>query len=213
MQPVFLRIDPNSGNIVLHLIYEKAAVLIPKIAGSILLLLFILGFLACDHAVDYDTNSPPNPPFDPIPADGASGQNISLQLSWLCSDPDGDSLTYDLVLGLEMELPSSLTASNLTRSQFIPNELLPDTTYFWKVIARDNNNHIAESPLWHFSTYNPDWQISPHDGAIVTKIPETLTWDCSLLEGDSLTYNLYLGFDSDTPLILSEIEEGIFIPG
>jgi uncharacterized protein (TIGR02145 family) len=43
---------------------------------------------------DYIPNNPPAEPSDPIPANGATGIETNINLSWVCSDPDGDDLTY-----------------------------------------------------------------------------------------------------------------------
>jgi len=57
--------------------------------------------------------------------------------------------------------------------------------------------------------YNP----FPIDRAIISEIPEMLTWECNLLEGDSLTSDLYLGLDTDPPLILSGVLANSHNPG
>ncbi len=47
-------------------------------------------------------NHPPTIPSDPKPADG--GENVGIEnlvLSWGCSDPDGDPLTYEVYLGTD----------------------------------------------------------------------------------------------------------------
>ena len=41
-------------------------------------------------------NNPPNYPYDPFPENGAIDIDINANLSWSCSDPDGDDLTYDV---------------------------------------------------------------------------------------------------------------------
>ncbi|MDD3642528.1 MAG: hypothetical protein PHQ19_03585, partial [Candidatus Krumholzibacteria bacterium] len=41
----------------------------------------------------------PDPPHSPFPADGAAGVPAGVTLSWACSDPDGDPLTFDVFMG------------------------------------------------------------------------------------------------------------------
>jgi hypothetical protein len=61
-------------------------------------------------------------------------------------------LLYDVYLGLDPK-PLIFVAGQTQDSCRLTN-LLPDTTYFWKVVAEDNRGHKAEGPLWQFHTEN-----------------------------------------------------------
>ncbi len=90
----------------------------------------------------------PFPPSNPFPSDGAINIATSVTLKWSDSDPDGDTLTYDLYLGTSPTPP--LKVSNLTAPSYTVN-LLPSTTYYWKVVASDGIK-TSSGPVWSFKT-------------------------------------------------------------
>jgi len=94
-------------------------------------------------------NRPPNRPSNPSPPDGATNVPIDTSLSWSCSDPDGDALKYDIYLGTSV--PPPLVMSDHTSTTYDPI-LEYNTTYYWKVVAKDNHGGKAESPIWSFTT-------------------------------------------------------------
>ena len=65
-----------------------------------------------------------------------------------CSDPQGDPLTYDLVVGgAESHTVLSLTS---------PEDSLSFHTfgdYTWYVIARDNHGNYTQGPTWKFTPF------------------------------------------------------------
>jgi len=96
-------------------------------------------------------NNPPNIPINLSPADGATVQPIALSLKWSCSDPDGDLLTYNVYI--DTENASTLVISNLTETSYLPDNLQPETTYYWKVVATDVEDITSESEVWSFATH------------------------------------------------------------
>jgi len=117
---------------------------------SILVLLISLITWSCGPI-----NANPNVPSNPSPEDGAVVENISnVVLSWECSDPNGDPLTFDIYFGTDetnLELLESNWASttyNLTDEV----ELNYSTTYYWQIIAKDNKGGVTAGPVWSFST-------------------------------------------------------------
>jgi len=112
-------------------------------------------------------NYPPTTPSNPSPADGAVDVSpYGLVLSWNCSDPDGDFLLYDLYFGTENNPP--LRAGNLSSSTFYIGDLSENTTYFWRVVARDSNSNTKEGPIWSFRT-------AASSGLTITILPKTVT--------------------------------------
>ncbi len=92
----------------------------------------------------------PNTPSNPSPANNATNQNYpNLTLSWTGGDPDGDSVTYDLYFGTASNPP--LYTSNLTSTTYNKAGLLSNTTYYWKIVAKDGVN-TKTGPIWAFST-------------------------------------------------------------
>ena len=95
-------------------------------------------------------NQPPEPPSSPNPEDGAENQSIEVDLSWTCTDPEGDPLTYDIYFGTEATPPQLATGQ--TETTFDPGVLEYYTEYFWKIVAHDNHNNTTEGPVWSFIT-------------------------------------------------------------
>ncbi len=101
-------------------------------------------------------NQPPEPPFDPAPSDSVESQLTSLILSWSCSDPDGDPLTYDVYFGTTDSPP--IAVQGIDTRTFNPGDLEYEQTYYWKVIAEDHLDQTAEGPVWSFTT-EEQWEI------------------------------------------------------
>ncbi len=96
-------------------------------------------------------NHPPNAPDKPNPSNGATGISIDVTLSWHCSDPDqGDVLTYDIYFGTSSNPP--LVASGITSTSYTPGTLSYSTTYYWRVVAKDEHGATTSSETWHFTT-------------------------------------------------------------
>ncbi len=96
-------------------------------------------------------NNPPSAPSNLSPADSATGLDWIVTLSWTSSsDPDaGDVVFYDVYLGTTS--PPTLYRSGLNLTSYITLTLKPFTTYFWKIVARDNHNAVVEGPIWSFT--------------------------------------------------------------
>jgi hypothetical protein len=97
------------------------------------------------------TNSPPHTPSAPSPADGATDQARDVDLGWTGGDPDaGDTVTYDVYFGDSS--PPPLVASGLGTTSYDPGTLKGGTTYYWKIVARDDHGATTEGPEWNFTT-------------------------------------------------------------
>ena len=96
-------------------------------------------------------NIPPIAPSSPTPSNTSVNQEISVSLSWSCSDPDGDVLSYDVYFGTSSN-PTALLAINQSEQNFLKSGLTYLTTYYWKVVAKDNKGGITSSPVWSFTT-------------------------------------------------------------
>ncbi|MDP8241360.1 MAG: hypothetical protein P9X24_19910 [Candidatus Hatepunaea meridiana] len=117
--------------------------------------LIIIGCSEDEEGPTQPDNGSPNIPSSPTPADGAENQVIVVGLSWYCSDPEGDSMTYDIYFGTPQDPP--LVQEDLEASTFDPGVLTNSTTYLWRVVAKDDQNHSTDGPVWSFTTEAEDY--------------------------------------------------------
>ena len=120
-----------------------------------------------DMTFKTSSNRPPNQPSSPSPSNGATGVIILTDLSWSCSDPDGDSLTYDVYFGTNSTPDSDEPVSNnQTGTTYDPGTLSYSTTYYWKIVAHDGNGGTTEGSVWSFTTQS---QYTSSSGCEKTK--------------------------------------------
>ena len=159
-------------------------------------------------------NTPPNMPGDFFPADGATdldGRN--LMLKWSGTDTDSeDLLFFDLYFGTTATPPrykSGLSATSLSLGP-----LMSDTTYYWKIVARDSVNNRTAAPLHHFQTRTDTGVlaepeiISPTKGSYIVNKPVKLIWQplAEPTPGTKVYYDIYLGTSSTPELFKSNYE-------
>ena len=152
------------------------------------------------HVWTSEENHPPDKPSNPSPANGSTGVEINVTLSWQCSDPDGDNLTYDVYFGTSDDPPK--VSSNQSATTYNLSNLQYSTTYYWKIVAWDEHGEKNESELWTFVTeaepsenHPPDQPCNPSPKNNETDVPVDviLSWQCSDPDGDNLTYDVYFG--------------------
>jgi hypothetical protein len=90
---------------------------------------------------------PPVQPFQPIPSSGSTGVTVFVDLQWTTGDVD---LTYDVYLGTD--IPPPLVSANQSETVFNPDRLQLNTTYYWQIVARNNQSESTPSPIWDFTT-------------------------------------------------------------
>jgi uncharacterized protein (TIGR02145 family) len=100
---------------------------------------------------DEAPNLPPNAPSHPVPDSGGINVWTSPTLRWSCSDPEADPLTYDVYFGTDNP-PATLVSSNQGDTSYAPAGLSRGTTYYWKVVAKDDQAHSTAGPVWRFAT-------------------------------------------------------------
>jgi uncharacterized protein (TIGR02145 family) len=69
----------------------------------------------------------------------------------MCDDIEGDPITYDIYFGTDNP-PATKVISDLTGEYLIIGGLDESTTYFWKVIAKDDHDNSTTGPVWSFTT-------------------------------------------------------------
>lgn len=164
-------------------------------------------------------NNPPLQPSNPTPSDGAKDTNINITLRWLCGEPDGDLLTYDILFGTTNPPTILVTGYPITSYQI--KNLHYQTQYYWRIIARDDRNASMPGPTWTFTTqpvpnhppYVPNTP-NPKDGATDVQIITKLSWiggDPDIT--DFVTYDVYFGTHNPPPKVVSNQSATQYDPG
>ena len=163
----------------------------------------------------FTRNKPPIQPSNPLPSNGKINVKLMPTLSWEASDPDGDTLTFDIYFGTDSN--PTLVESDLSTNTYIPGSLDSNTKYYWKVVAKDRNGKETSSPVWSFTTLNnsPTKPSNPHpsDGQTDVSLAPTLSWVASDPDGDTLTFDIYFGTNSNPPLVESDLSINTYNPG
>jgi len=149
------------------------------------------------------TNTPPNEPSHPSPADTESNVPIESDLSWTGGDPDNDTVTYDLYFGTTPSPP--LFSEDLTETSFDPGTLSYFTTYYWMIRATDSFGAFTDGPVWSFTTEKelPVLEIGAITGSKVVSVEiqnkgnadaSDVTWEIYITGGIfKLIYKSYGG--------------------
>ena len=95
-----------------------------------------------------DSNQPPVKPQNPSPSNGATNQETNGTLSWSCTDPDLNPLSYKVYLGTST---SNMSLYKSTTDRYCSYSLNPNTKYYWYVIASDGKLSTT-GPTWNFTT-------------------------------------------------------------
>jgi len=102
-------------------------------------------------SITFNENNPPNKPSNPIPVNGAIDQSVNVNLEWLGGDPDPqDTVTYDIYFGITDSPP--LVKSDHSSTYYYPSNLEFDTTYYWRIIPKDNHGDTNPGEIWSFKT-------------------------------------------------------------
>ena len=125
-------------------------------------------------------NEAPDVPSNPSPATHATGVSINADLSWIGGDPDaGDTVTYDVYFGTSPPPPLKGTTGPYPATESLvtydPGPLMPGTTYYWQIVARDNHGIAQEGPVWEFTVGIEEIQLSLQAGWNMVSMPITPT--------------------------------------
>ncbi len=111
--------------------------------------LFLLTVGCGDEKLTNTSNAAPNAPTDFFPANGGTVHSLSTDLTWLCTDPQADVLTYDVHFGVEPD--PGRVRQDLTESQHRVGGLTLNKTYYWRVVARDSEGNETSSEILSFT--------------------------------------------------------------
>ena len=219
---IFNVLDGSSGNIIISEIEPGDSLL--SIASSTIRLManFTRSTPSYTPEIDYWnvtwlSNSPPVTPFDPDPEDGETGVDVNADLSWDCSDPDGDSVYYDVYFDT-VDPPITKVSDGQTAKSFEPGTMNFGTTYYWKIVAYDTYGATTNGPVWSFTTFvnDPPYDPSdpdPEDGATDVDLDADLSWSGGDPNGDDVTYDIYFGPANPPPLKEIDWEYTTYNPG
>lgn len=129
--------------------------------SGIILACAVLG-ATCTKNPEISNNPPKTPQIDQGPANGASGVSIAPALGWTCGDPEGDPLTFDVHLGIPS--PPPLVSPKQSTMTYIAGVLSYSTTYYWRIVARDEHGDSTGSETWSFTTLAEATRISISQG-------------------------------------------------
>jgi hypothetical protein len=97
-------------------------------------------------------NDPPYAPSFPLPADGAAGESVDVDLAWTGGDPNaGDTVTYTVYLDTGTPPSGTVCAGSATACD-LSGSLAPNTPYYWRVVATDDHGEATAGPVWDFTT-------------------------------------------------------------
>jgi hypothetical protein len=93
-------------------------------------------------------------PFAPTlvaPALNSEIDGTSTILSWSASDVDDDPLTYDVYLDTNSEATTKVS-ENQSTTTFDATGLTASSTYYFKVVVKDDNGATSIGQVWSFNT-------------------------------------------------------------
>jgi hypothetical protein len=161
-------------------------------------------------------NHPPTKPSNPNPPDQAAIQQTNSVLSWECSDPDGDAISYDVFYGTSNP-PTEKIAANSSDRQVTIGNMQIGKTYFWLVVAKDSKGATTYGDIWKLmvtedASNKPPTKPSnpiPRNNSIINSTNTVLTWDCSDPDGDAVKYDIYFS----NRLVASDVTDKMYNPG
>jgi len=145
----------------------------------------------------FGDNAAPRTPSDPNPTAGETSLPIeNVTLHWRGGDPNDYSVVgYDVYFGKTADALALWVADH--PDTFLVIGLLEfETSYFWKIEARDHYGLSATGPLWQFTT-EPALLLfgDTFDAAPVGGYPDDASWQilksngCEIVVSDSIAWN------------------------
>jgi hypothetical protein len=85
------------------------------------------------------------------PADMSMNIPRNVMLQWAYHYSEDSNLTFDILADTKNP-PEEFAAKDIQGKKFELGIINPDTKIYWQLIAKDNGNVIARSPVWNFTT-------------------------------------------------------------
>ena len=132
------------------------------------------------------------------PSSGSTIGGTSTTLSWGTAS---EATSYDVYFGTSSNPP---LYTNTGGTSLGVSGLSLNTTYYWKVVAKNSCSDTTDSSgIWHFTTpacTNPPGSfalLSPGDGSTISGTSTTLSWGTA---SEATSYDVYFGTSSNPPL-------------
>jgi hypothetical protein len=145
----------------------------------------------------------PYVPNTPIPADDAEHvMDFNIDLGWAGGDPQNDPVTYAVYFGTTS--PPPLVISDISQTVYDPGTLSCGTTYYWRIVADDNNGSITYGPIWTFTMIAENYIQVESTSALLGQTGKRV--DINGVWNEPIkAYQVYLSFDP-TKLTFWKIE-------
>lgn len=124
-------------------------------------------------------NNAPTKPVPTFPKDKSELNKLELNLLWNAStDPEGTAVVYDVYYSESTDFTDDDKEADFNGTKITLQNLKANTTYYWKVVAKDEDGGICESDVFSFKTHViPNSSLLlPEDNYVGDK-PEKLTWE------------------------------------
>ncbi len=91
--------------------------------------------------------------YDPVPGNGAVNQAVSFTFQWKVEQENkSKNLEYTVYIFESNSTVQQIAGENLNVKEVTINDLKPNTTYYWYVVAKFEGSNVANSPTWTFHT-------------------------------------------------------------
>lgn len=100
----------------------------------------------------YAATTVPSCATNPIPADNATNVGVANLLTWTAQD----ATSYDVYFGIS---PNPAFAATVEVNQYAA-VMSPNTTYYWKVVPKNQFGPATGCPVWSFTTGGPEYLMS-----------------------------------------------------
>lgn len=145
----------------------------------------------------FGDNAAPRTPANPAPTAGEPSLPIeNVSLHWRGGDPNDYSIvTYDVYFGKAAD-SMELLAADHPDTFYVIGLLEFETTYYWKIEAKDNYGLSTTGPVWQFTTEAAVLLFADNfDAAPAGGYPDNASWQvlksdaCEIVVSDSIAWN------------------------
>ena len=130
----------------------------------------------------------PRASYDPLPADGAIDVFLNTALTWAAG---ANAASYDVYFGTAS--PGTYQGSQ-TETTFDPDQLQLNTSYYWRIDAKNAYGDIIQGSAWRFTTSDglPGVSHSPSPAHAAQDVSSTtdLMWGVA---ANATSYDVYFG--------------------